>query len=895
MPIQGSTSASFVLGSRITPQSDTIVLLPLEGAYGDTTTQDLALPRKYVTFYGDARLDTNSKFGNTSLRLAGSQDRVEVQLTDRVYTTFTLEAWVNYSNFTTYAPIMSLGVDENNVLEYATDGQRIRTRIVQGGVEVFNITTAITAILRNVWHHYVLVCDGTNMRFMIDGSTYAYYPGATFPFVASKLTIGNFLDGINNIGGVDGYIDDVRFSKSVRYSDPYDIPLYSISYTDAPLPTIRNITGNINQFQTTTILINGTNFAPDMTVVRLIDQLTNTTLITSSTVTYINPQQITISTDTTSNNLVAGTVIDIEVESPITHRLARLVSATRVSNSPIWVTGAGLLGTFILPVRNINIPLSASVNGGDPITYSLVSGSLPAGVALNPTTGSIFGQAPEVAAGIQFTFIVRATANNDPSRTSDRTFSIIQQPTLPVWSTTAGSLGTFSDTVRSASIQLLASSVDGNSVTFNVQSGTLPGGLTLSNTGLISGTTNFVTTDTTSTFTIRATTSNDPFRIADRTFSIQVTAATISISTLASLGTFTDVSAQALSVSASASSGAITYSVVNGSLPAGCSLNTSTGSLGTIGNVTGDTVSTFTIRATTASGGIYAERIFTTTVTLYLDGSTSIRANTSAVAIKSLTGTNTDGVYYINLPSVGSTAIYCIMNSNADGGGWMMAMKATRGTTFNYNANYWTVPNTLFPERTNRDDGDAKFSTMNNFAGKDLLAVWPDIGTAGGGLGSGAGNPFGTWTWLQNNWNGGARTSMVNFFSTAGSFNNGGINDANSYGGYFVGLAKSNNAWANGIFSSQADINFYGFNFKNNKGYGLSANVRWGFGWNENTEGNYTSPGTLATGGAPGSDDVSGGIGMDSNFGSYSSGDKINCCQDSSGIDRSARVEIYVR
>lgn len=872
-----------------------MVLLPFEGSYGDTTTQDLAAPRKHITFYGNARLDTNAKFGNTSLYLGGGQDRVEVLLTERTYTTFTMEAWVNYNNFTTYAPIMSLGVDEDNALEYSTDGQRIRTRIVHEGVEVFNVITNITAIIRNVWRHYVLICDGVNMRFMIDGVTYAYYPTAVFPFVTNKLTVGNFLDGINNIGGIDGYIDDLRFSKTVRYNDPYDVPLYSLSYTDIPFPTIRNITGNINQFQTTTVLLNGANFAPDMTIVRLINQITNTTLITSSSVTYVNSQQILISTDTSTTNILAGTIVDIELESPITYRIARLVSATTVSNSPIWVTNAGVLATYVLPARNINVTVSATVVGGDPITYSLVGGSLPAGVGIDPTTGTIFGQAPEVFAGIQFSFTVRATANGDVSRTSDRTFGLIQRPSLPVWSTTAGSLGAFSDTIRSASIQLSASSVDGNLVTFNIQSGVLPGGLSLSTTGLISGTTNFVSTDTTFTFTVRATTANDPFRVVDRTFSIQVTAATIAISTLANLGTFTDVSAQALSVSATASSGIVTYSVVSGSLPAGCSLNTSNGSLGTIGNVTGDTTSTFTIRATTANGGIYAERTFNTTVNLYLDGSTSIRANTSAVAIKSLTGTNTDGVYYINLPSVGATPIYCIMNSNANGGGWMMAMKATKGTTFNYSSNHWTTPSTLATDQTNRNDGDAKFSTMNNFAGKDLLAVWPDIGTAGGGLGSGAGNPFGTWTWLQNDFNGGARTSMINFFNTAGSFNGGGINDANSYGGYFIGLAKSNSAWANGIFSSQADINFYGFNFKNNKGYGLTANVRWGFGWNENSEGNYAGPGTLASGGAPGSDDVSGGIGMDTNFSSYSAGDKINCCNDSTGIDRSARVEVYVR
>lgn len=331
MPIQGSTTASFVFGSRITPQSNTIVLLPFEGSYGDTTTQDLAQPRKHITFYGNARLDTNAKFGNTSLYLGGGQDRVEVLLSERTYTTFTMEAWVNYSNFTTYAPIMSLGVDEDNALEYATDGQRIRTRIVHEGVEVFNVITNITAIIRNVWRHYVLICDGVNMRFMIDGVTYAYYPTAVFPFVTNKLTVGNFLDGINNIGGIDGFIDDVRFSKSVRYSDPYDVPLISISYTDVPQFYIRNITSSIRQSVTTTIFINGLYFSPDITTVRFIDQLSQTVLVTSSTVTFINSQQISATTDTSITPISSGTLIDIEIASTLTYRTARLAGATIVT------------------------------------------------------------------------------------------------------------------------------------------------------------------------------------------------------------------------------------------------------------------------------------------------------------------------------------------------------------------------------------------------------------------------------------------------------------------------------------------------------------------------------------------------------------------------------------
>jgi hypothetical protein len=273
------------------------------------------------------------------------------------------------------------------------------------------------------------------------------------------------------------------------------------------------------------------------------------------------------------------------------------------------------------------------------------------------------------------------------------------------------------------------------------------------------------------------------------------------------------------------------------------------------------------------------------------DGRSAETAGISAEQIKSDYPNSTDGVYWIDLPRVGPTQVYCLMDSIWDGGGWMMMMKAANtGTTFSYFANYWTTNNVLNPTDLTRNNADAKYQVMNNFAAKDMMAVWPDITVSTTSWGSvrKAYNESNRacWSWLENNfWNGGARITPIGLFNTAAT--SSGIAGS----GIFLRDAKTFTGWASGIFSSQVDIRFYGFNYVNQPNYGLNMRSRWGFGWNENSEGLY--PG--GSSGAAGSNDVSGGIGLDAGAGNLSAGDRINCCQDSSGINRQARVEIYVR
>ena len=102
----------------------------------------------------------------------------------------------------------------------------------------------------------------------------------------------------------------------------------------------------------------------------------------------------------------------------------------------------------------------------------------------------------------------------------------------PVWSTTAGSLGSYNN--GPVSIQLASTDDESQSITYSVSSGSLPTGLSLSSTGLISGTLD--ASPNTYSFTITASDgTNTP---VSRAFSLQVLA-TITGGTITTSGLYT--------------------------------------------------------------------------------------------------------------------------------------------------------------------------------------------------------------------------------------------------------------------------------------------------------------------------------------------------------------------
>jgi hypothetical protein len=135
---------------------------------------------------------------------------------------------------------------------------------------------------------------------------------------------------------------------------------------------------------------------------------------------------------------------------------------------------------------------------------------------------------------------VKVTASSGLSATLDNSINVDNAPTF---STASGSLGSGFEG-DSYSFTVSATDAEGDTVSYSLQSGALPSGGSLnSSTGAITGTHPTVSSNTTDTFTIRATAGS---KTTDREFSILTKNATTNIYT--SSGSFTISSAQAVKV-----------------------------------------------------------------------------------------------------------------------------------------------------------------------------------------------------------------------------------------------------------------------------------------------------------------------------------------------------------
>jgi len=246
---------------------------------------------------------------------------------------------------------------------------------------------------------------------------------------------------------------------------------------------------------------------------------------------------------------------------------ASINTPSQTASVTINLNSALVITTTVLPGGVAGTPYTAAVvtTGGTPgLTFSY--NTLPPGLSLNGNTGVLSGT-PTTAGTFSFTVSVKDNAST-PVVVS-QTYSVVILPTPPTVTTKTLPNGT-ADTAYSQ--QLTYAGGGGGAATFALASGTLPGGLTLSSAGVLSGTPTTASAGSTFTFTVTVTVGTQtsvPVQLTLTIFALPV----ITTTSLPS-GNIGIAYSQQLGFSGG-NGGTVSWAVVSGTLPAGLTLSAS--------------------------------------------------------------------------------------------------------------------------------------------------------------------------------------------------------------------------------------------------------------------------------------------------------------------------------
>ncbi len=271
---------------------------------------------------------------------------------------------------------------------------------------------------------------------------------------------------------------------------------------------------------------------------------------------------------TGSTGVISGTPTTAGPAVNFTVKVTDSDSNTATASLSITINSAALsITTTSLPSGTVNTSYSqtlAATGGVSPYTWSISSGSLPAGLTLTGSTGVISGTPTTAGPAVDFT--VKVTDSD--SNTATASLSITINATSLSITTTSLPAGT----VNTSYSQTLAATGGVSPYSWSISSGSLPAGLTLSgSTGVISGT---PTAAGTANFTVKVTDTDN--NTATQNLSITVNAAALEVTTT-QLASGVVGTSYSQTLAASGGAAPYTWSIISGSLPAGLTLTASTG------------------------------------------------------------------------------------------------------------------------------------------------------------------------------------------------------------------------------------------------------------------------------------------------------------------------------
>jgi hypothetical protein len=202
------------------------LLLHMDGANNSTTFTDSSASPKTVTAYGDAKVSTTqSKWGGASASFDGSGDYLMIDdgTWAQLNTACTIELWFYMTTYdTTWRDLINKSTYGSNfswTIQVRKTGFYIYTNNTNSVV-----TAPLSDVPANTWHHVALTNDpSTGIKLWFNGSLIGSDSGVSLTNASGKVLIG--AQNWNAPGSFfQGYIDDVRITKMVRYTNTFTLP-----------------------------------------------------------------------------------------------------------------------------------------------------------------------------------------------------------------------------------------------------------------------------------------------------------------------------------------------------------------------------------------------------------------------------------------------------------------------------------------------------------------------------------------------------------------------------------------------------------------------------------------------------------------------------------------------
>lgn len=202
--------------------ANTRLLLHCDGTDASTYFEDDSglTRRRTITANYNAQISTaQSKFGSSSLLFDGAGDSITITPTaDFAFANqdFTVEFWARWTSlsgnqnimdfrpFNANGPYMNLGFYNGNTLYSYVNSNFL----IQGAV----------TISTNTWYHVAISRSGTSTRLFFNGTQVSTTATDSNVYRAAVVSFGDSSALPNNIYGFPGYLDEIRVSKSARYT-----------------------------------------------------------------------------------------------------------------------------------------------------------------------------------------------------------------------------------------------------------------------------------------------------------------------------------------------------------------------------------------------------------------------------------------------------------------------------------------------------------------------------------------------------------------------------------------------------------------------------------------------------------------------------------------------------